>query len=91
MRYQVIFINNNSIEYIRTIIILIYIANMDEQYQLLEQTFLRGLIKKVIKFVKVNLIIMSYYYKKAVLFVSHCVILYPHLINMSPNFIDRFC
>lgn len=40
MRYKVIFINNNSIEYIRTIIILIYIANMNEQCHLLEQTFL---------------------------------------------------
>lgn len=63
---------------------------MNEQCHLLEQTFLRGLIKKVIKFMKVNQIIMSYYYNKVVLFVSHCVILYPHLINMSRNLIDSF-
>lgn len=32
---------------------------MDQQCHLLEQTFLRELIKKVINFVKVNLIIMT--------------------------------
>lgn len=75
MRYLVIFvfINNNSIENIRIIVILIYIANMDEQCHLLEQTFLRGLIKKVIKFVKVNLKIIR---TRTKLFYSSLIVLF---------------